>query len=201
MSLLDFTGFQPHSPVLTYGQVRIRTPEFEDYEAWAELRKTSRSHLTRWEPDWRDEEMTPKAFRARLRAYRREMRRGAGLPFFIFRREDNCMVGGVTLTNIRFGPSRSASIGYWIGEPFVRRGYARAAINAVLIYAFTDLQLNRVEAACQPDNISSRRLLETIGFVNEGIARDYLFINGAWRDHLLFAITAAEFAPSGANEH
>ena len=66
-----------------------------------------------------------------------------------------------------------------------------AAIRAVVRYAFEDLELHRVEAACQPDNMASRRVLEKAGFAQEGVARAYLKINGAWRDHLLFAIVNA----------
>lgn len=193
MSLLDLAGLLPQSPILVSGPVRLRAPEVEDFPDWTALREASRRHLTAWEPDWRVDDMTAKAFRTRIRVWRREMRQGSALPLLIVRRSDDALIGGVTLANIRLGASRSASIGYWIGKPFVRNGYARAAISAVLEHAFTTLGLNRLEAACQPENIASRTLLETVGFINEGIARDYLFINGDWRDHLLFAITAAEF--------
>lgn len=193
MSLLDLASPPPQTPTLVYGAVQLRPPEVRDFAAWAALREASRQHLTAWEPDWRDDEMTAAAFRRRIRAYRREMRRGALLPLLIFRRSDEALIGGVTLTNIRLGASRSASIGYWIGKPFVRNGYARSAIFAMLDHAFLTLGLNRVEAACQPENLASRNLLESVGFRNEGVARDYLFINGDWRDHLLFAMTASEF--------
>lgn len=192
MSLLDLASPPPERPFLVRGPVCLRTPEPADFAEWTRLREESRRHLTAWEPDWRDEDMTPRAFRLRLRAYRREMRRGAALPLFVVRRADNSLIGGVTLSNIRFGASRSASMGYWIGKPFIRRGYARAAISAVLDHAFSTLGLNRVEAACQPENLASRNLLESLCFINEGMARDYLFINGAWRDHLLFAIIACD---------
>lgn len=192
MSLLDLASPPPERPFLVQGPVRLRTPETTDFAAWAKLREDSRKHLTAWEPDWRSEDVTLRAFRLRLRAYGLEMRRRAGLPLFVFRRADNTLVGGVTLSHIRYGASRSASIGYWIGQPFIRKGYARAAISAVLDHAFTTLGLNRVEAACQPENLASRKLLESLGFTQEGVARDYLFINGAWRDHLLFAITASD---------
>ena len=193
MSLLDLARMPPLSPVLDGGEVRLRAPSFDDYSAWAALREESRRHLTAWEPDWSDEDVTAKAFRMRVKAYRREMRRGNALPLFIVRHSDNALIGGVTLTNIRLGASRSASIGYWVGAAFVRQGYARAAIAAMLRHAFGTMELNRIEAACQPENIASRTLLERLGFQNEGVARDYLFINGAWRDHLLYALTAADF--------
>jgi ribosomal-protein-alanine N-acetyltransferase len=83
-----------------------------------------------------------------------------------------------------------ASLGYWAGERHARRGYTTAAVRAVVRHAFEDLDLHRVEAACQPDNNASRRVLEKAGFTQEGAARAYLKINGAWRDHLLFGIAS-----------
>jgi ribosomal-protein-alanine N-acetyltransferase len=81
-----------------------------------------------------------------------------------------------------------ASLGYWAGERYAGKGYTTAAVRAVVRHAFEDLELHRVEAACQPDNFASRRVLEKAGFIQEGAARAYLKINGDWRDHLLFGI-------------
>jgi [ribosomal protein S5]-alanine N-acetyltransferase len=96
--------------------------------------------------------------------------------------------GGVTLSNIRRGVAQMASLGYWAGKAFTGQGYITAAVRACVRYAFEDLDLHRVEAACQPDNMPSRRVLEKAGFTQEGSARAYLKINGKWRDHLLFGI-------------
>jgi ribosomal-protein-alanine N-acetyltransferase len=62
-----------------------------------------------------------------------------------------------------------------------------AAVRAFLPFAFGALRLHRVEAACIPSNTASARLLERCGFIREGRAREYLCINGAWQDHLLYA--------------
>jgi ribosomal-protein-alanine N-acetyltransferase len=71
---------------------------------------------------------------------------------------------------------------------FAGKGYTTAAVRAVVRYAFEDLELHRVEAACQPDNIASQRVLLKAGFTEEGRARAYLKIAGQWRDHILFGI-------------
>jgi ribosomal-protein-alanine N-acetyltransferase len=78
-------------------------------------------------------------------------------------------------------------VGYWIGEPFAGNGYATAALEAVLSFAFDRLGLHRVEAACVPENMASQSVLMKQNFELEGRARSYLRINGVWRDHLLFA--------------
>lgn len=194
MSLLsfDFGRVAPKPPLIGAGAIYLRAPEIEDHGAWARLREASRVHLTRWEPDWKNEDATPDAFRLRLKSYDRQFRAHAGAAFHVFERDGDHLVGGVTLSDIRRHAAQSATIGYWIGAAFLRRGYGLAAVRAALGYAFDDLGLNRVEAACQPGNAASRALLLKAGFTEEGHARDYLFINGAWRDHVLFARLARD---------
>lgn len=194
MLLLDFTPRPPFAPVLVRGPVQLRIAAAADFPAWAGLRRDSRAHLTAWEPAWRDSELTRESYRLRLRLQWRDIRRGAALPMLVFTRDSGVLVGGVSLSNIRYGAARAGTVGYWTGASHVRRGYARAAVLAMLDHAFSSLALNRVEAACQPGNVASIGLLESAGFRKEGLAREYLRINGAWRDHYLYAVTAAEFA-------
>lgn len=167
--------------------VWLRTPLMSDYALWAELRALSREHLTPWEPQWTRDELTRSAYRRRLRHYQREQREDLGYALFIFRNGDDELLGGITLSNVRRGVSQSTSLGYWLGAPYVRRGHMTDAVGAALGYAFTDLRLHRVEAACLPTNVASSRVLQQNGFVGEGLARRFLKINGIWQDHLLFA--------------
>ena len=87
---------------------------------------------------------------------------------------------------------QAADIGYWIGSPYLRKGYARAAVRRVLGHAFNTLRLHRVEAATRLDNDASRLLLISVGFTPEGVSRGYLKIYGEWRDHLKFAILKSD---------
>lgn len=194
MVLLDIAMKPPDGPMLVRDPVVLRVAGYDDYSAWTELRRQSRAHLVRWEPAWTEADLTAAAFRARIRNQWRDIRRGYALPLLICRREDGTLVGGVTLSNIRYGASRAATVGYWIGAPYLRRGYARAALESMIAHAFETLRLNRIEAACQPENLPSMALLKTCGFSQEGYARAYLKINDEWRDHVLFAITASDFA-------
>ena len=168
-------------------QVLLRHPAMGDYQAWAELRAMSRQHLTVWEPQWARDELTRSAFRRRLRQYQREMKEDLGYAFLIFRNSDDAIVGGLTLANIRRGVAQAGSLGYWVGAPYIRRGYMTAAVRALVPVAFDLLRLHRLEAACIPTNLASIRLLEKTGFRREGYARSYLCINGIWQDHLLYA--------------
>ena len=169
--------------------VYLRAPELRDYQDWADVRESSRAHLIPWEPTWAQDETSRGSFRYKLRRYTEDARDDRAYALFVFREEDDALVGGVTLSNIRRGVAQMASLGYWAGEMHSGRGYITAAVRAVVRYAFEDLDLHRVEAACQPDNAPSRRVLEKAGFSHEGVAKAYLKINGQWRDHLLFGIT------------
>ncbi len=177
--------------------VRLRRPTMDDYEEWAVLRESSREFLAPWEPAWPADDLARTAFRRRLRRYARDIKDDQTYPFFIFRNVDDKMVGGCTLSNIRRGVMQSCSLGYWIGRPYKRMGLMTAAVRALIPYVFGSLDLNRLEAACLPDNEASKRLLKRTGFVEEGYARRYLKINGAWRDHLLFAIVKGDPGTGG----
>jgi len=166
--------------------VYLRHPEARDYPAWAHLRGVSRAFLAPWEPTWPEDELTNASFRYKLRRYAHDIRDGKSYPFFVFR-DDHTLVGGATLSQVRRGASQAGTLGYWVGEPHQGRGHTTAAARAVLRFAFEDLGLHRVEAACQPENAPSRAVLAKAGFVEEGRARAYLKIDGAWRDHVLFA--------------
>jgi [ribosomal protein S5]-alanine N-acetyltransferase len=166
--------------------VYLRAPEARDYAEWSDLRETSRAFLAPWEPTWAVDELSRGSFRYKLRRYAEDARDDKAYAFFIFREEDAALTGGITLSNVRRGVAQACSLGYWAGEAFAGHGYTTAAVRAVARFAFDDLDLHRIEAACQPENAASRAVLAKAGFAHEGQAKAYLKINGAWRDHLLF---------------
>ena len=172
--------------------IRLRMPQLEDYEAWARLRSASRAHTEPWEPAWTQDELSKGAFRRRIERYDADRNAGTGYPFFVMRARDNVLLGARNLNNVRRGVLQSADIGYWIGSPYVRQGHTRAAVRRVLAFAFDELRLHRIEAACQPANTASRTLLEAVGFTHEGLARAYLNIAGEWRDHERYAILSTD---------
>jgi ribosomal-protein-alanine N-acetyltransferase len=168
-------------------RLTLRPPTHSDYRSWTALRRGSADYLIPWEPSWSIDHLSRKAFTNRVYWAQRSISGGTALPLFLYLRNDETLVGAITLDNIRRGPAQSGTLGYWTGAPFARQGYMREAIRAVVHYAFTRLDLSRIEAACLPENTPSRGLLESSGFKYEGVAQSYLQINGRWRTHVLYA--------------
>lgn len=179
---------------LTRRRVRIETermilrpPVHTDFRGWTGLRQDSAGFLKKWEPTWAADHLTRRGFANRVYWAQRSIAAGSALPLFLIRRSDDALLGAITLDHIRRGPSQTGTLGYWIGEAYARQGYMREAIRAVSHHAFTMLDLSRIEAACLPENLASRGVLETCGFKYEGVAQSYLQINGRWRNHVLYA--------------
>lgn len=168
-------------------RMTLRLPEHGDWRQWSEVRAASAEFLVKWEPVWSNDHLTRRAFTNRVYWAQRAEAQGQALPMLLIRREDNQLLGALTLDNIRRGPSQTGTYGYWIGQPFARQGYMREAILALTHHAFTRLDLSRLEAACLPENTPSRGVLESCGFKYEGVAQSYLQINGRWRNHVLYA--------------
>jgi [ribosomal protein S5]-alanine N-acetyltransferase len=187
---LTFPGGQ--QPIIRGESVYLRYPRVADYLAWSRLRGESRAFLTPWEPSWASDELTKGAFRRRLKRYQKEARHDTAYAFFVFRSEDDALMGGCTLSNVRRGVAQCCALGYWIGERFARQGYMSDAVTALLPFIFHTLGLHRIEAACLPSNGPSQNLLVKAGFRQEGMARRYLQIAGDWQDHVLFALLAEE---------
>ncbi len=186
---LGLVGWKRPAPLprLKTERLEMCVPHPDDFVEWKALRRDSHGFLQPWEPLWPKDHLSRGAFKRRVRWARAEAEVDRALSFLIFRKADRVMVGGVTLSNIRRGPSQSATLGYWIGRKYVRQGYMTEATEAMAHHAFTRMKLTRLEAACLETNEASRALLASCGFSYEGIARSYLEVNGAVRDHMLFA--------------
>jgi ribosomal-protein-alanine N-acetyltransferase len=172
-----------------------------DAAEWSRLRQANESWLSPWEPShglpWQARH-TPAAYRAMRRAVTRRARTGTSLPFAV--RVEGRLAGQVTLDNVVRGALRSGYLGYWIDREVAGRGVASLAVALVCDHAFGEVGLHRVEADIRPENLPSQRLVERLGFRQEGLLRRYLDIDGDWRDHLAYALLAEDL-PGGVLSH
>ncbi len=193
----NWSAFRPlrdPTPTLLGEGIVIRAPRRSDFAAWAEVRRASRDHLVPFEPSWTLSDLTPAIFAARLRRARREARAGTDFLFLIFARDDShALLGGITLSNVRRRAAQTGTLGYWMRADRTGQGIMTHAVGLVADHAFGPMGLNRLEAACLPHNQASRRVLEKNGFAEEGFAPEYLNLNGAWRDHVLYGLPVARY--------
>lgn len=180
---------------IDFGPFRLRQPLLADYPEWVSLRAQSRRHLQPFEPSWPDDDLTPQGYQRRLRLAYDEARMDQGYAFFIVSRQDNKVLGGATLAHVRRRAAQTAMLGYWMGERHAGHGIMSAAVPALCRYAFSALELMRIEAACLPENTASIRVLEKSGFRLEGHVRSFLAIDGVRRDHRLFAVLPGDLPP------
>lgn len=197
-SVFRFLTRHNEGPEIENDAYRLRLARYGDFEQWHKLRSESRQFLQPWEPSWRTDELTERAFRSRVIRSEQEYNSGLSLQLLLFSRGDKLLLGGLTIGLIRRGAAQCCMIGYWMGERYSGKGHMFAALELAIPYIFGKLQLHRIEAACIPENDRSIRLLERAGFEREGLLREYLKINGQWRDHVMYSRLAGQAGSSAS---
>lgn len=177
----------------------LRPIRVRDRRAWQEASARNRHWLRRWEatvpPAQPGNPSGPRpTYRQMVRFLRSEAQAGRMLPFVVT--YDGQLVGQLTVGGITWGSMCSANVGYWVDEAVAGRGIIPTAVALAVDHCFRDMGLHRIEVCIRPENGPSRRVVEKLGFREEGIRPRYLHIDGGWRDHLVYALTADE-VPEG----
>jgi ribosomal-protein-alanine N-acetyltransferase len=184
-------------PSLLDAPVVLRPVRARDARAWRDTRVRNASWLRPWEPTNPETPLYHSGlgpYLAMARTMRREARQGLALPWVV--RYGGRFAGQLTVGSIMWGSARSGQVGYWIDEQVAGRGVIPTALAMAIDHCFFVVGLHRVEASIRPENLASRRVVEKLGFREEGLRRRYLHIDGAWRDHLCYALTV-EDVPGG----
>ena len=175
--------------------VGLRPVRAKDASVWRDTRVRNAAWLRAWEPTNPE---TP-LYRSSLGPYvsmartmRREARQGLTVPWVVT--YGDRFAGQLTVGSIVWGSARSAQVGYWIDEAFAGRGITPTALAMAMDHCFFVIGLHRIEATIRPENHASRRVVEKLGFREEGLRRRSLHIDGAWRDHLSYAMTVEDAA-------
>lgn len=180
---------------LRSGDILLRPLHRRDSRAWYDLRRDNIDWLREWEATLPAPDPTvPATFRSMIRHQARDARAGRAVALGI--EADGHLVGQITLGGIAWGSLRSAYIGYWISGRWAGRGIMPTAVALLTDYSFDRLRLHRLEINIRPENHSSRRVVAKLGFTYEGMRRNYLHINGQWRDHYSY-VMFAEDRPAG----
>ena len=178
---------------LTHGDVKLRIAKMRDSKPLEKLILGNRAWLRPWEAT---NPGAPNSFdvRSQLRGLIRQLDDESGMPFVI--EVQGVVQGQLNVANILYGSVSSAVIGYWVTPEVAGRGVAPTSVALVTDYLMNQVGLHRVEIDVRPENTASLRVIEKLGFRYEGIKQRYIHINGDWRDHYIFALTAEE-VPEG----
>jgi ribosomal-protein-alanine N-acetyltransferase len=174
-------------PATDVSMSRTRLVTIDDAKDLAQLLRANRAFLAPWEPLRNESYFTEDGQRTTVSEALAAYDRGVMLPHVIVD-DDAQVVGRVTLNGIVRGPLLSCSIGYWVSADANGRGFATAAVRAVKDVAFGELGLHRIQAESLADNAASQGVLKRNGFVQYGLAPQYLKIAGRWQDHLLYQV-------------
>lgn len=180
---------------LQEGSIGLRPIRLRDASAWREVRMRNAQWLRPWEATvpLTDRDV-PHTYGAMVRRLRTEAREGRALPFAVT--YDGTFVGQVTVGGIARGSLMSGYIGYWVDQKYAGRGVIPTAVALATDHCFAAVGLHRIEINIRPENAASLRVVEKLGFRNEGLRLRYLHIDGDWRDHVTFALCAEE-VPDG----
>jgi ribosomal-protein-alanine N-acetyltransferase len=176
--------------MLASERLRLEPLSVRHAAEFAAYRRRNRVYLTPWEPMGSEESFTEAYQVTAIARVADDMQQA---NFVLFEQDGDLLIGECNLFNIRRGIVQAAIIGYSVDEAHAGRGYASEAAGMVVKYAFETLGLHRLETSYNPKNEASGRVLIKNGFRVEGYARDYLFIDGAWRDSVMVARTNPAF--------
>ncbi|MFM2482359.1 GNAT family N-acetyltransferase [Celerinatantimonas sp. YJH-8] len=147
----------------------------------------NKTHLERWEPPRSAHYFTLKGTQQRIHDYLLQASQGQILPLVALDQKRESIIATVNVSNIVRGIFQSAYLGYGLDEQYQGQGIMTEILTAAIPAIFNGLKLHRLMANYIPSNLRSGRLLKRVGFVEEGFARDYLFIDGKWQDHILMS--------------
>lgn len=183
----------------------LLSPSPEDAPRMLAYYERNREHLAPWSATPPDGFYTEKFWRERLEIAQKDFKEGRSMRLALYERDEvrGTVIGQCEFTAILRGPFQACYLGYSLDGRAEGRGLMFEALVAAIDYAFYDLRLHRIMANYMPHNRRSGRLLEKLGFVIEGYARDYLFIAGKWQDHVMTALVNPRFefeSGSGADK-
>jgi ribosomal-protein-alanine N-acetyltransferase len=187
----------PLSTRIATDRLVLRPPLTTDVPAMRYALRRNASHLLPWsvaQAPGEDPASLTSVSKAVLR-HRREWKSGQAFVFVIaMPRDDQTIIGRVALGGVLRGAFQNAFLGYWIDAEHQGKGLMTEAVRAATSFAFASADLHRVQAAVMPRNVASRRVLDKAWYRQEGLAERYLCIAGKWEDHMLYAVTADEWA-------
>ena len=181
---------------LAHGAVALRPIRLRDAFTWQEVRRRNADWLSPWEATVPEPVLDPlPTFAGMVRRLRSDARAGRALPFVVLR--DGALVGQLNVGGVTWGSLRTAFLGYWVDHAVAGQGVIPTAVALAADHCLGPYGLHRVEINIRPENTASLRVVEKLGFRDEGVRERYLHIDGDWRDHRTFALCAEDLPEGG----
>jgi len=174
--------------VIQCERILLRPLGLRDKRQWERVRRENKDWLIHWEAtipetsDWKNPETTK--YSEMIKLQKVDSKAGRTFSFGIFLKND--FIGQITLGGVIYGALRAGHIGYWISEKHANNGFTTEAVVGVAEFGFKELELHRLEINVRPENTASIKVAEKAGFIFEGERKNYLHIDGAWRNHLCY---------------
>lgn len=200
--LFDFFRKRGSRSVILEGEkCTLRTFSEADAKALATLLANNKYFWSTYEPIHRDEFYTEEAQYKKILEGMQLLALNREFTFGIYEKGTEHLIGHIALYAIKRMPYSSAFVGYSMDHDFLGQGIATDAVKRILQFAFTSVKIHRVEAYIAPQNIASIRVVEKCGFVQEGLLRKLLYINGEWVDHYMYAILQEDYRDKKSSVH
>jgi ribosomal-protein-alanine N-acetyltransferase len=171
----------------------LRPWQDTDGEAVVELFLRNREHWQEFEPLRDDAYFTLESRLQGIAHSQAGWKQGSSYEFGIFLKDSERLIGDIAVDEVRRDPFLHAFVGYSIDREQTGQGYATEALRLLTEFAFAQLRLHRLTAGVSPRNHGSIRVLEKLGYLREGLARENLRINGRWEDHYQYAMLQREW--------
>ena len=176
-------------PVIATERLVVRMANTDDVHEIIRYFTDNEAHLAHSRPRPGPDYLTPAFWEAQVHAALAEFRTDRSLRLFVFEKASpKRVIGNVNFTSINRGAAQFCYLGYGLDREKEGRGMMREALEGAIAYAFREMHLHRIMANYVPWNQRSGGLLRRLGFVVEGYARDYLFLNGRWEDHIMTSL-------------
>lgn len=182
--------------IMRRDRIAVRTIRVSDAQRLESLLRQNRSWLKNWEattPGFYAAEPGSFSLKSSIRSLRKGLKEGSQLPLVML--YDDQVVGQLTVANITYGAVGSANLGYWVAQEYAGLGITPTSVALTIDHLILERGLHRMEICLRPENDASRRVVEKLGLRFEGLRERFLHIDGGWRDHHCFAITAEEIGP------
>jgi len=170
----------------------LRRLKVDESNKLSDYLQRNKSFFQEWEPLREESYYLKESLKTTIENENISSKNKSCLCLYIFNKGEDKIIGNVSLTNIVYGVFQSCYLGYKLDEAEINKGKITEALEKLIEIAFEEYKLHRIEASIMPKNIRSLKVIKKLRFIEEGLSKKYLKINGKWEDHFHFVLLNEE---------